>query len=135
MVNLLGKAKSVGKNYYFYAALYCIGFLGIMIITIVRYKIIVRELHIVNWDDILTLLGILLALPVLAFSLLQKVTRSLATIIAGIFSIVIMIIYWVSTAGAETFVHNLKDILYPFLPIFLIFSGTKLLIQIWKKIR
>ena len=122
-MGILGKAKTVGKNYYFYAAIYCIGIIGILIITFFRYDVIAEALNIENWKGIMYLLGTLLSLPILALMFLQKITRSLAVVIAGVTSVVVMIIYWISTTGAETFVITLRDILSPFLAFFFIYSA------------
>lgn len=128
-------AKTIGKNYYFYASLYCIGIIGMLIITYSRYDIIEEALNLENWKDVMYLLGTLLSLPVLAYMFLQKITRSLAVLIAGIISVVIMIVYWISTAGAETFVTTLRDLLSPFLAIFFIYSALLTLIHIWQKVK
>jgi hypothetical protein len=135
MGRLVSGAKTIGKNYYFYASLYCIGILGMLIITYSRYDIIDEALNLENWKSVMYLLGTLLSLPVLAYMFLQKITRSLAVLIAGVISIVIMIIYWISTTGAETFVATLRDILSPFLAIFFIYSALLTLIHIWQKVK
>lgn len=135
MGKILGKVKSVGKNYYFYATLYCVGILGMLIITFVRYDLIAQLLNFDNWLDAMYLLGTLLSLPILAYMFLQKITRSLAVIVAGITSILIMIIYWISTSNATIFVETLRDFLSPFLALFFIYSALTTVIHIWKKIQ
>ena len=135
MGRLISGAKNIGKNYYFYAAMYCLGILGMLIITYSRYDIINEALNLDNWKDVMYLLGTLLSLPVLAYMFLQKITRRLAVLIAGIISIVIMIVYWISTAGAETFVATLRDALSPVLAIFFIYSALLTLIHIWQKVK
>ena len=135
MGKLVSGAKTIGKNYYFYSSLYCIGIIGMLIITYSRYDIIEEALNLENWKDVMYLLGTLLSLPVLAYMFLQKITRSLAVLIAGIISVVIMIVYWISTAGAETFVTTLRDLLSPFLAIFFIYSALLTLIHIWQKVK
>ena len=133
MSKILGKAKSVGKNYYFYAALYCIGMIGVLIITYFRYEVLAEALNLDNWKEIMYLLGTLLALPILALMFLKKISKSLSIFGGGIMSIIVMIAYWISTAGAETFVTTLRDILAPFLAVFFISSAITSMISVWQK--
>ena len=135
MGKLMGKAKSVGKNYYFYAALYCIGIIGMLIVTITRYEVIEQALNVDNWTDVLYLLGTVLSLPILALMFLQKINKTLATMLAGIMSLLIFIIYWISTTGVETFVDILRDALTPFLALFFVYSAILSMTTVWKKIK
>ncbi len=134
MSKILGKAKSLGKNYYLYATLYCVGIVGMLIITYFRYDILNQALNFDNWIDVMYLLGTLLALPVLAYMFLQKITRGLATMSAGIISILIMIMYAISTSGANTFIETLRNALAPFLALFFIYSALSTMPKAWKKI-
>ena len=134
MGKILGKAKTLGKNYYFYATLYCAGIIGMLIITYFRSDIINQALNLDNWIDVMYLLGTLLSLPVLAFMFLQKITKALAIVIAGILSILIMIIYGISTSGANIFIETLRNALAPFLAVFFIYSALSTMPRVWKKI-
>lgn len=135
MGKILSKVKTVGKNYYFYAFLYCVGILGMLILTIVRYEIIAFVLDFDNWIEVMYLLGTILSLPILALMFLQKVNKTLATMVAGFLSILIMIMFWISTTGAEIFVETLRDVLAPFLALFFVYSALTSMIHVWKKIR
>ncbi len=103
-MGILGRAKSFGKNYYFYAALYCAGIIGMLTITFFRYNVIIEALNIDNWESIIYLLGTLLSLPILALMFLKKITKGLAVIVAGIISMIVFIVYWISTTNAETMI-------------------------------
>ena len=135
MGKILGKVKGVGKSYYFYATLYCTGIIGILIITYFRHDVIAEVLNLDNWIDIMYLLGTLLSLPILALMFLRKITRTLAITAAGIMSIVVFVVYWISTSGAETFIATLRDILAPFLAAFFIYSAVTSMIYVWQKVR
>jgi hypothetical protein len=115
MGKILNKAKNVGKNYYFYFALYWIGLIGTY--------------------EALILLGLIWSLPILAYTFLQKITRILAICVSGIIFVVITIIYWISTTGVETFVEEVKIALIPFLFLFVLYSGFIIGIKGAKKIR
>ena len=134
MGKIFKKAKTVGKNYYFYATLYCVGIIGMIIITCVRYEVIAQALNFQNWLDVMYLLGTLLSLPILAFMFLQRITKTLATFVAGLLSFLIMVIYGISAIVADTFITTLKDVLSPFLAFFFIYSALSSMIHIWKKI-
>ncbi len=101
MGRITSGAKTVGKNVYFYSFLYCIGIIGIAVITIGRYDIIIEKLAIVNWGEVILLLGMLYSLPVLALSFVSKFNRTLAIMLAGIVSIIVFVIYWVSATSAS----------------------------------
>ena len=135
MGKIIGKAKAVGKSYYLYATLYCAGIIGMLIITFYRYDVITQALNTDNWKGIVFLLGTLLSLPILALMFLQKITRTLAVLVAGITSITVMIVYWISTTGAETFVATLKTSLTPFLAIFFLYTAITSMIYVWQKIK
>ena len=135
MGKIIGKAKAVGKSHYFYASCYCIGIIGILIITYFRYDIVAEALNIDNWEEVMYLLGTLLSLTILSYMFLQKITRGLAVTVAGIISIVVMIIYWISTSSAETFIDTLKTVLAPFLAAFFIYSALLTMLHIWPKIK
>lgn len=135
MGKILAKAKSIGKSYYFYWTLYWIGLIGTIIITIVRYDIIAQALDFDNWYESLILLGLMWSVPILAYTFLQKITRTLAICVSGIMFIIILIIYWISTSGAETFVEEVKIALIPFLFLFVLYSGVYTGIRGAKKIR
>ena len=134
MGKVLGKVKAVGKNYYLYAALYCGGILGMLIITYFRYEIIDQALNLDNWIEVMYLLGTLLSLPILAYMFLQKITKTLAVVTAGITSVLIMIIYGISTSTANVFIETLRTALAPFLAIFFIYSALSTMPKVWKKI-
>ena len=137
MGKILSKAKTVGKNYYFYCVLYSLGIIGIIIITIARHNIIDNALGSdwPFWLEIIYLLGTLFSLPILSLLFLQRITRGIAIFVAGIISLIIMIVYWISTTGAETFITTLRDVLAPFLAIFFIYSVATSLYTIWPKIK
>lgn len=135
MGKIIGKAKSIGKSYYLYATLYCAGIIGMLIITFTRYDVITEALNVDNWKGIVFLLGTLLSLPILALMFLQKITRTLAVLVAGITSITVMIVYWISTTGAEKFVDTLKTALTPVLAIFFLYTAITSMIYVWQKIK
>jgi hypothetical protein len=135
MGKILNKAKNVGKNYYFYFTLYWIGLIGTSIITIARYDIIAQSLNFDNWYEALILLGLIWSLPILTYTFLQKITRTLAISVSGIIFVVITIIYWFSTSGVETFVEEVKIALIPFLFLFVLYSGFIIGVKGAKKIR
>ena len=134
MAKITNVAKSVGKNYYFYAALYCVGIIGILIITYFRYDVLDEALNFDNWHEVMLLLGTLLSLQILAYMFLQRITRSLAVCVAGIISIVIMIIYLISTNKASEVIIIVKAALSPVLAIFFIYSALSTMFSVWKKI-
>ena len=131
----VGATKSVGKSYYFYYALYWVGLISTTIITFVRYDIIAQALNFSTIWEALILLCAVWSIPVLAYTFLQKLTRRLAMTVAGIMFIVVLIIYWVSTAGAEVFVADTKEFLYAFLFIFVLINAFSIGIKGSKKIR
>jgi len=135
MGRIVGKLKVVGKNYYFYATLYCVGIIGMLIITYFRYDILAEALNIDNWEEVMFLLGTLLSLPILCLMFLKKITRTLAITVAGIMSMIVMVAYWISTSGAETFVTRLKTILAPVLAAFFIYSAVTSIIYVWQKVK
>jgi uncharacterized membrane protein YsdA (DUF1294 family) len=118
MGKLISGAKSVGKNIYLYSVLYCIGILGILFITIARYEIIVEKLAIVNWNEVVLLLGMLYSLPVLALTFLSKVNRTIAIMIAGVVSVIVFIVYWISTTSASEMIITIRELLVPVLGIY-----------------
>lgn len=132
---LVGKAKSIGKSYYFYWVLYWVGLIGTTIITITRHELIAQALNFANWYEPLLLLGAIWSIPILSYTFLQKITRTLAICVSGITFIIILIIYWISTSGAETFVEEIKLFLIPFLFLFVLYSGVIIGIKGAKKIR
>lgn len=118
MGRITSGAKAVGKNIYFYSFMYCIGIVGIAIITIVRYEIIIEKLVIVNWGEVVLLLGMLYSLPVLALTFISKINRTLAIMIAGIVSIIVLIIYWISTTSANDMIVTIRTMLIPVLGLY-----------------
>ena len=118
MGRITSGAKTVGKNIYFYSLLYTIGIIGIAIITIVRYEIIIEKLVIVNWGEVVLLLGMLYSLPVLALTFISKINRTLAIMIAGIVAIIVMIVYWISTTSANDMIVTIRTMLIPVLGIY-----------------
>jgi len=127
-MGIFGRIKTLGMSYYFYATIYCIGIIGMLIITFFRYAIIVEVLNVDNWVDVMYLLGTLLSLPILALMFLKKITRTLSITVAGILSILVFIIYWISVA-------TLRDVLAPFLAAFFIYNAVASMIYVWQKVR
>ena len=123
MGKIVSGARTVGKNVYFYSILYCIGIVGILIITFVRYEIIIEKLAIVNWSEVVLLLGALYSLPVLALTFISKLNRTLAILIAGIVAIIVFIVYWISTSSANDMVLNIRELLVPVLGIYFLCSA------------
>lgn len=137
-MGIFGRLKSVskiGKSYYFYATLYCTGIIGILIITYFRFELLAEVLNLDNWVDVMYLLGTLLSLPILCLMFLKKITRTLAITAAGIMSIVVFIVYWISTSQAETFIEALRNLLAPFLAAFFIYSAITSMIYVWQKVK
>lgn len=135
MGKIIGKAKSIGKSHYLYAACYNIGLIGILLITYFRRDIVAEALKIDSWIETMYLLGTLLSLIVLSYMFLKKITRGLAVRVAGLLSIIIMIIYWISTSSAETFIETLRNFLAPFLAAFFIYVAIMTGIDVWPKIK
>jgi hypothetical protein len=118
MGRITSGAKTVGKNIYFYSVLYTVGVIGIAIITFARYDIIIEKLAIINWGEVVLLLGMLYSLPVLALSFISKINRTLAIMVAGIVSIVVCIIFWISANSASDMIITIRELLVPFLGIY-----------------
>lgn len=135
MGKIIGKVKSAGKSYYFYFTLYWIGLIATSLITYLRYDIINEVLNFDNWYEALLLLGAIWSIPILAYTFLQKITRTLAILVSGIMFIIITIIYWISTAGAEIFVDKVKIALIPFLFLFVLYSGLHIGVKGGQKIK
>jgi len=133
MGKVTSASKKVGKNLYFYASLYCIGVIGIIIITISRYDIIIDKLGIVNWGELVLLLGLMYSLPVLALTFVGKVNKSMAIILAGVMSIIIFIVYCISAITAGEMIVNIKTILNPVLGVFFIITAFISIFKIWPK--
>jgi hypothetical protein len=123
MGRITSGAKTVGKNVYFYSFLYCIGIIGIAVITIGRYDIIIEKLAIVNWGEVILLLGMLYSLPVLALSFVSKFNRTLAIMLAGIVSIIVFVIYWVSATSASDLIVTIRIMLIPVLGGYFVISA------------
>jgi len=135
MGRLTSGARTVGKNIYFYALLYCIGIIGIALITITRYELIAYRLEIDSWVEVVFLLGTLYSLPILALSFVGKINRSLAKIIASILSIIVLIVYWISTGTAEELISDIRAFLMPALALFFLYSAIQSIITIWQRKR
>lgn len=118
MSRIASGAKTVGKNIYFYSFLYTIGIVGIAVITFVRYDIIIEKLAIINWGEVVLLLGMLYSLPVLTLNFISKINRTLAITLSGIVSIVVCIIYWISANSASDMIITIRELLVPFLGIY-----------------
>ena len=135
MGRITSGAKIVGKNIYFYALLYCIGIIGIAVITITRYELIAHRLEIDSWVEVMFLLGTLYSLPILALSFIGKINRSLAKIVASIISIIVLIVYWISTGTAEELITDIRTFLMPALAMFFLYSAIQSIITIWQRKR
>lgn len=123
MGKITSGARAVGKNIYFYSFLYCIGIVGILVITIIRYDIIIEKLAIINWSEVVLLLGALYSLPVLTLTFISKFNRTMAIMIAGIVAIIVFIVYWISTTSASDMVLTIRDLLVPILGIYFLCSA------------
>ncbi len=123
MGKLTSGAKTVGKNIYFYALLYCVGIIGILVVTVIRYEIIVEKLAIVNWGEVVLLLGMLYSLPVLALTFISKLNRTLAIMLAGIVAMIVFIIYWISATSASNMIEIIRSSLIPVMGIFFLVSA------------
>lgn len=134
-MGIIGKLGSLSRKYYLYATLYCVGIIGMLIVTFYRFELIAEILNMDNWKDTIYLLGTLLSLPILAYMFLQKINRSVAITVAGITSFVIFIVYWISTSTAETFIAELRAFLTPFLALFFLYSALTSMIHVWKKVK
>lgn len=135
MGKIIGKAKAVGKSYYFYCFLYCVGMIGTVAITIYRHEIISDALNFTKWWNGFLLVTVLWSVPILSYKLMVEITRTLAIAVSGVSFVIILIIYGISTTRAELFVNNIKDFLMPFLLFFVFYSGIIIAVKMWQKVK
>jgi len=133
MGRLTSTGRSLGKSLYFYATLYCIGTIGMVIVTINRHDIIYDKLDMVNWGEMFLLLGLLYSLPVLFLTFIQRVNKSLAITIAGSTCFIIFIVYWISSANASDMITTIRNVLNPILGIFFIGTAFIMLVKVWPR--